>query len=115
MLKGFFVANRTWCKCLQALGNRGEGVSETRLLDPSGGEPGGHVRHWLRHRRLHSGTWCELWGQGGRMGPCGEEVGTRGAASVAESEENSLFLFYTLPVSFWGVGLPSAPLPHRTP
>lgn len=63
---------------MQALGSRGEGASETRLL-VSESQPGGHVRHWLRHRRLHSGTWCDLWGQGGRMGPCREEVGTRGS------------------------------------
>ncbi|KAF6298892.1 hypothetical protein mRhiFer1_008934 [Rhinolophus ferrumequinum] len=95
----FVIANSTRCKCLQALGGRGGGAQETRLLGHRR-QQGDHVRSWVRHKRLHSGTWCVLWGQGGRTGPCGDGGGEQRAASVAGSEENvSMSLFYTLPGS----------------
>lgn len=67
---GFFVVNCTRCKCFEPW-DWGGGANATRLLGSPGGQPGDHVRHWVRHLVCVVGT-------GGQDGSVGEEVGSRG-------------------------------------
>lgn len=92
-------------------GRPGWGCVGDHAAGTSGRQQGDHVRSWVRHKRLHSGTRCVLWGQGGGTGPCGGGGGEQRAASVAGSEENvGMSLFYCqAPPEAWA---PPQPLHH---